>query len=133
MIRRELSIFLVVGLLSVALDFIVYRSLAYFFLCNISLAKASGFISGSFFAYFANRFWTFKQQSTRSGSLWRFILVYSMGLLLNVLINQGILLVWDNSAALYIAFLMATGISAAINFMGMKSFVFTQRSFVSSA
>jgi putative flippase GtrA len=132
MIRRELSIFLVVGCLTVALDFLMYRGLAYFFLCDISLAKAIGFISGCIFAYFANRFWTFKQQSTRLGSFWRFTLVYAVGLVANVLINQSIISSWDNTAALYAAFLVATGVSATLNFMGMKWFVFTQRTFVSS-
>lgn len=132
MIKRELSIFLVVGCLTVALDFMVYRGLTYFFLCDIGLAKAIGFISGCIFAYFANRFWTFKQQSTRSGSLWRFALVYAVGLVANVLVNQGILLSWDSPATLYVAFLVATGVSATLNFMGMKWFVFTQRTLVSS-
>lgn len=132
MIKRELAIFLVVGCLTVALDFTVYRSLTYFFLCCISLAKAIGFVSGCIFAYFANRFWTFKQRGTRSGSLWRFALVYAVGLVSNVLINQGILSSWNSLTALYVAFLVATGVSATLNFMGMKWFVFTQRSFVSS-
>ena len=132
MIKRELSIFLVVGCLTVAIDFIVYRGLTYFFLCEISLAKAIGFISGCILAYFANRYWTFNQQATRSGSLWRFTLVYAVGLVANVLINQGVLSSWDSPAALYVAFLVATGVSATLNFMGMKWFVFTQHAFVSS-
>lgn len=132
MIKRELSIFLVVGCLTIALDFMVYQGLTYFFLCDIGLAKAIGFIIGCIFAYFANRFWTFKQQSTRSGSLWRFALVYAVGLVANVLVNQGILLSWDSPATLYVAFLVATGVSATLNFMGMKWFVFTQRTFVSN-
>lgn len=132
MIKRELSIFLAVGCLTVALDFMVYRGLTYFLLCDSSLAKAIGFISGCIFAYFANRFWTFKQQNTRSGSLWRFTLVYAAGLIANVLINQGILSSWDSPAVLYVAFLVATGVSATLNFMGMKWFVFAQRPLVSS-
>lgn len=132
MIKLELSKFLVVGCLTVALDFMVYRGLTYFFLCDISLAKAIGFISGCIFAYFANRYWTFNQQATRSGSLWRFIIVYAVSLFANVLINQGIFSSWDSPAALYVAFLVATGVSATLNFMSMKWFVFTQRTFVSS-
>ena len=132
MIKLELSKFLVVGCLTVALDFMVYRGLTYFFLCGISLAKAIGFISGCIFAYFANRYWTFNQQATHSGSLWRFIIVYAVGLFANVFINASFLSSWGNPAALYVAFLIATGVSATLNFMGMKWFVFTQRTFVSS-
>lgn len=132
MIKRELSIFLIVGCLTVALDFMVYRCLTYFLLCGISLAKAIGFIGGCIFAYFANRFWTFKQQNTRTGSLWRFALVYAAGLIANVLINQGILSSWDGPVSLYVAFLIATGVSATMNFVGMKWFVFAQHPLVSS-
>jgi putative flippase GtrA len=110
----------------------VYRGLTNFFLFDIGLAKAIGFIGGCIFAYFTNRFWTFKQQSARSGSQWRFILVYAVGLIANVLINQGILSSWDSPASLYVAFLIATGVSATLNFMGMKWFVFTQHTFLSS-
>jgi putative flippase GtrA len=131
-IRRELSIFVVVGCLTVALDFIVYKVMTYFYLCDISLAKAVSFIVGCIFAYFANRFWTFGQRITRSGSLWRFTLVYVVGLVANVFINQDILSSWDSPAALYVAFLVATGVSAALNFMGMKWFVFTRRTLSSS-
>lgn len=131
-IRRELSIFVVVGSLTVVLDFIVYRCLTYFFLCDVSLAKAIGFIGGCIFAYLANRFWTFRQQSAHLGSLWRFTLVYAISLVANVIINQGILSSWDSPAATYVAFLVATSVSATLNFIGMKWFVFTQHNFVSS-
>lgn len=127
MIRRELSIFLVVGCLTVAIDFMLYRGLVYLFLCDIGLAKAIGFVGGSIFAYFANRFWTFGEQRARSGSFWRFTLVYSFALVANIFINQGIFMSWDGSAVIYVAFLVATGVSAILNFVGMKWFVFTQR------
>jgi putative flippase GtrA len=131
MIKRELSIFMVVGCLTVGLDFLVYRSLVYFFFSfNVSLAKAVGFIGGCIFAYFANRFWTFNQQAICSGSLSRFILIYVVSLCANVLINHSILSIWDSPANFYVAFLVATGVSATLNFIGMKWFVFTQRTFV---
>lgn len=132
MIKRELSTFMVVGCLTVGLDFLMYQGLVYFFLFNVSLAKAVGFIGGCIFAYFANRFWTFNQQAICSGSLWRFIIVYVVSLIANVLINQGILSIWDSLTAFYMAFLVATGVSATLNFIGMKWFVFTQRTFVTS-
>ena len=132
MIRRELLIFVVAGCLTVAFDFIVYRGLTYLFLCDSSLAKAASFIVGCIFAYFANRFWTFKRRIARSGSLWRFNLVYAVGLVPNVLSNQDILSSWDSPAVLHVAFLVATRVSATLNFMGKKWFVFNQRTFVSS-
>ena len=133
--KSEFSIFLVVGLLTVGIDFAIYWGLIYlrpFLLEDINVAKGISFIGGTIFAYFANRYWTFKQQKTSSGSIPRFALVYVLGLIANIVINYlslfwfgGPLIVLDFT--LLIAFILATGVSATINFFGMKFFVFTTR------
>jgi putative flippase GtrA len=134
-IKRELVIFLAVGLLTVAIDFLLYRGLIYlnlFGLDSVNLAKGLSFIGGTIFAYFANRFWTFNQQTTGSGSVVRFSLVYLIGLLANIAINH-LSIAWLSNFisipeyTLLIAFLLATGVSATLNFIGMKFFVFTER------
>lgn len=134
-IKRELVIFLVVGLLTVAIDFLLYRGLIYlnlFGLGSINLAKGLSFIGGTIFAYFANRFWTFNQQTTSSGSVMRFSLVYLIGLIANIAINY-LSIAWlsgmisTSEYILFISFLLATGVSATLNFIGMKFFVFTER------
>jgi putative flippase GtrA len=134
-IKRELVIFLVVGLLTVAIDFLLYRGLIYlnlFGLDSVNLAKGLSFIGGTIFAYFANRFWTFNQQTTSSGSVVRFSFVYLIGLLANIAINYLSIDLLSNIISipeytLLIAFLLATGVSATLNFIGMKFFVFTER------
>ena len=134
-IKRELAIFLVVGLLTVGIDFVIYRGFLYFkpfSLEDINIAKGIGFIGGTLFAYFANRFWTFKQQTTGSGSVSRFALVYILGLLANIAVNYLCIYWFSNPTialdyTLLIAFIFATGISATLNFLGMKFFVFTTR------
>jgi len=134
-IKRELAIFLIVGLLTVAIDFLLYRALMYvnlFGLDSVNLAKGVSFIGGTIFAYFANRFWTFNQQTISSGSIARFGLIYIFGLLANIAINH-LSITWLGSMIvtpeyiLLIAFLLATGVSATLNFIGMKFFVFTER------
>ena len=134
-IKHELGIFLIVGLLTVGIDFLVYRGFIYlhpFGLDNINVAKGFSFISGIIFAYFANRFWTFNQQTTDVGSVFRFAMVYILGLIANIAINY-LCIEWFSSPALakeytlLIAFILATGISASSNFIGMKFFVFTDR------
>lgn len=134
-IKRELAIFLIVGLLTVAIDFLLYRALMYvnlFGLDSVNLAKGVSFIGGTIFAYFANRFWTFNQQTISSGSIARFGLIYIFGLLANIAINH-LSIAWLGSMIvtpeyiLLIAFLLATGVSATLNFIGMKFFVFTER------
>ena len=125
MIKREIVIFLIVGSLTVLLDFITYRGLVSLHLLNVDLSKAIGFITGTVFAYFANRFWTFNHRSHIAGSAWRFIIVYTITLGTNVLINSVALTgLASVMAAVQIAFLLATGVSATLNFIGMKYFVF---------
>jgi putative flippase GtrA len=134
-IKRELGIFLIVGLLTVGIDFLIYHGFIYlqpFGLDSINIAKGFSFISGTIFAYFANRFWTFNQQTTGFGSIFRFVVVYILGLIANIAINY-LCIAWFGSPALaleytlLIAFILATGVSASLNFIGMKFSVFTDR------
>ena len=122
-IRKELSVFIIVGILTVTIDFIVYTSFLKLELLNLNNSKAIGFISGTIFSYLANRYWTFNYKGNilNLKVILRFIIVYSISLLVNVKLNEFILLKTD---LLSLAFLFATGTSASINFVGMKLIVF---------
>ena len=134
MIARELMMFCIVGSLTVLLDFTIYSGLVFTQLVDVDLAKALGFIAGTVFAYFANRFWTFgetvesssarfPEQSTRG--IFRFILLYASTCIINVLVNATMLFILTGVAfAGLVAFLFATGMSAGLNFLGMKLFAF---------
>lgn len=123
--KRELAIFLVVGTCSVLVDFVSYRGLIVFKAISVDIAKATGFLAGTLFAYFAHRFWTFGQKPHTSGSAWRFSVLYASSLGVNVLINALTLkLLLDSEAAVQLAFLIASGLSACLNFVGMKLLVF---------
>lgn len=132
-IKRELAIFLVVGLLTVGIDFLSYHgflNLKPFGIESINIAKGFGFIVGTIFAYFANRFWTFNQQTTSSGSVYRFAIIYVIGLLSNIGVNHLCITGFSSPSVamditLFIAFVLATGVSSILNFLGMKFFVFT--------
>lgn len=134
MIKRELAIFLIVGLLTVAIDFLLYRGLIFIGLDSLNIAKGLGFIGGTIFAYFANRFWTFKEQNTRPGSVGRFFMIYIVGLSANIFVNYLSIRILNHftnligyQQVIFLAFLLATGVSATLNFLGMKFFVFTNR------
>lgn len=125
MIKRELFRFLIVGSLTVLVDLIAYRGLLWFEILNVDMAKGVGFIAGTVFAYFANRLWTFGGHPHAPGSAGRFVVLYAITLGANVLVNAVLLKQFAIHAyAISLAFLMATAISAAINFLGMKFFVF---------
>jgi len=127
--KRELAVFLVVGVLTVCVDFVSYRALIGFEVLDVDMAKAAGFLTGSLFAYFANRFWTFGHKQTAPGSVWRFVVLYACTLGANVLINSlALQMLTDAVGALQIAFVFATGVSACLNFLGMKKFVFRSHS-----
>lgn len=124
MIRRQLGIFLVVGSLTVLVDFLTYRGLVWAGL-GINGAKAAGFLLGTVFSYFANRFWTFGASQHIAGSVQRFVMLYGTTLAANLFINSSALrALGDMKLALPLSFLLATFVSAALNFLGMKLFVF---------
>ena len=109
MIKREASIFLIVGLLTVGIDFLTYRGLVDFQITNIAYAKGIGFLTGTIFAYFANRFWTFGHTNHSSKSIWRFIIIYTITLTTNILVNS-FLIAWlpSQTKTLWDALLIAT-------------------------
>jgi putative flippase GtrA len=125
MIKRELAKFLFVGASTVFVDFICFYGLIELQFMEVDMAKAIGFLGGTLFAYFANRFWTFGHKPHVPGSAWRFSALYASTLGANVLINAlALRLLGDVAAAIQLAFLLATGVSACLNFLGMKLFVF---------
>lgn len=116
---------MIVGVSTVLVDFISYRGLIGFQVMEVDMAKAAGFLVGTLFAYFANRFWTFGHNPHVPGSVWRFSALYASTLGANVLTNALVLkLLADMAIAIQLAFLLATGVSACLNFLGMKLFVF---------
>jgi putative flippase GtrA len=125
MIRRELAIFLVVGSLTVLVDFSIYRGLLWSTGLGVGVAKGTGFLAGTVFAYVANRLWTFGQHRHEASSAWRFAVLYGATLLANVAVNALVLrMAGDAAWAVQGAFLVATGVSATLNFLGMKLYVF---------
>ena len=125
MIRKELAIFLVVGGLTVMVDYLTYRSIVWTGLLETNLAKGAGFLTGTIFAYFANRLWTFGARVHAAGSAWRFAALYALTLLINIYANALMLSVLTGLAyPVQAAFVIATGLSTTLNFLGMKHFVF---------
>jgi putative flippase GtrA len=125
MIRKELAIFLVVGGLTVVVDYLSYRSIVWAGLLETDPAKGAGFLTGTVFAYFANRHWTFGTRAHAAGSAWRFVALYALTLVINIYANALILSALSGLPyPVQAAFVIATGLSATLNFLGMKLFVF---------
>lgn len=128
MIKKEIAVFIIVGSLTVLVDYLSYRGLIFMDIMSVELAKTVGFLTGTVFAYFANRFWTFGHKQHAPGSSYRFAALYSVTLGANVLVNSiGLFLLANMTGAVEVSFLVATGVSASLNFLGMKLFVFNSR------
>ncbi len=121
--RVQLRRFLLVGSTTVLVDFATYSAMLAAGL-GIDPAKGLGFIIGTIFAYLANRHWTF-EAGQAEGRLPRFLALYLTTLVVNVGVNAGLVASAGTATlALGFAFVMATGVSASLNFLGMKYIVF---------
>jgi putative flippase GtrA len=123
--HRQIGRFLIIGGLTVLLDLAVYGALLALTV-PVGPAKAVGFLAGTAFAYFANRIVTFEQAAGGAATITRFAAVYSVNLVINVAVNSLILAAAGRTdVTLALAFLVATATSAALNFLGMKYWVFS--------
>ena len=127
MIKKELTVFVVVGVITVLIDFIVYNVLVEFRLSDVNVAKGVGFVSGTIFSYFMHRIWTFGHKTHKPGTVWRYVLIYMSTLGANVSINSFVLnLSFEFQFIILLAFIVATAASTILNFIGMKWFVFKE-------
>jgi putative flippase GtrA len=128
-LNRQLLSFLIIGLTTVLVDFSVYSLFLSMHLVSIACAKSIGFIVGTLFAYFANRAWTFSDTSRDLNSIYRFALLYCLTLCINIAVNAWVISVLSTvSWGVQFAFICATSVSACMNFIGMKWFVFNPNS-----
>lgn len=118
-IKNELGRFLTVGIFVVAADATIYYSLLFFW--QPWSAKTAAFICGTIVAYLANKFWTFKKPGYCRKEFVKFFLLYMATIIINVGANDAILS-FNNS--FFVAYIIATGISASLNFIGQKTFIF---------
>ncbi len=100
-------------------------TIVYFVLLSVlghNVAKTISFISGSIVAFLINKFYTFEQHLLSWQEVVRFAVLYISTLFANVAVNAGVL--WILTDWVKLAFLMATGTSTVLNFLGQKFWVF---------
>jgi putative flippase GtrA len=118
-IKKELKRFLVAGLSAVGTDLATY----YIFLNFLSydVSKAISFLLGAIVAFIINKYWTFEKYEKSYKEVFQFGMLYSISLVVNVAANKMIL---EYTSLILLAFLVATGISMTLNFLGQKFLVF---------
>ena len=121
---KELLKYIVVGLSTVLIDFLIYKFLIKFIV--IYLAKTISFLSGTFFSYQLNRTWTFKSGKKTLSQFIKYLIIHITSLVLNVFINSLLLNTFSKNYFLSyeFSFLMATLTSAIYNFLFIKIFIF---------
>ena len=127
MISNQVVKFIIIGVTVVLIDYISYIFLLNIF-DNYVFSKGISFILGSIFSYVLNRTWTFNNSIHSYKKLLKFSILYISTLLINVFTNYIILLFFENHIyKIYIGFLIATLISASINYLVMKYFIFNSK------
>ena len=119
LIKKQLLRFLVAGLSAVGTDLIMYYLLIN--LLDINIAKGTSFLMGTVVAFVINKYWTFDKQKKSYNEMIKFGILYGLTFSANVLTNNIIL---DYTELVTIAFIMATGVSTVLNFIGQKWWVF---------
>ncbi len=118
-IKKELKKFLVAGIGAVTTDLIAYYLLLDFL--SHDIAKAASFFLGSIVAFIINKYWTFEKHEKSYKEMLKFGILYSLKLGANVMTNKMIL---EYTSLVFLAFLVATGVSTVLNFIGQKWWVF---------
>ena len=118
-LKKELKCFLIAGLSAVGTDFITYYVMLNFL--HHDIAKILSFILGTIVAFVINKYWTFERYKKSYKQIFQFIILYSATLFVNVMINRSVL---DFTELVFLAFLIATGASTILNFVGQKWWVF---------
>ena len=116
----QLTSYSIIGILSVAVDFLSYNLMAFFLGVEISIAKAISFVLGSINSFILNKRVTFKSNAKPLKEILLFCIVYTVSLLVNYCTHDYFLKISSG----YIPFVTATIFSIAINFTGQKLIVF---------
>ena len=122
--NKELLKYLIVGLSTVFVDFLVYKLLIKFVV--IYLSKTISFLSGTFWSYQLNRTWTFKSGKPKISQFIKYLIIHITSLVLNVFINSLMLKTFSKNYFLSyeVSFFTATLISAIYNFLFIKILIF---------
>jgi putative flippase GtrA len=124
-LESETGRFLLIGSTTALIDFIIYLFLLVILDLETEISKGVGFSSGALFAYFANRGYTFNSSTKGLFAFSLFWALYIMTLSVNITTNElSLSYLGKDSFGIGLSLIIATGLSALLNFIGMKYLVF---------
>lgn len=132
---REAFLFIVVGVVAAATDFVGYHALTHWFPDYIALSKATSYIGGNIVSFLGHRFVVFEHGRARSAKeqLMPFVGVYVVSWGINTGVNEAAYLQFTQLGSSWLfslvppktaAWFVATTCSTIANFIGVKFFVF---------
>ena len=121
--RRQVSRFLVVGSLSVATDFAFYLLLAGPLGTDAHLAKGVSYLAGTVVGFFGNKYWTFGSKRRSLSEPIAYGILYAITLAVNIAVNASVLVLFGPLFKLP-AFVLATGTTMVLNFLGLRLVTF---------
>ncbi|MFT5722943.1 MAG: putative flippase GtrA [Bacteroidia bacterium] len=154
---KQITKFTISGIIAVLVDFAVYYGLSNLVgnaddvlaggLHWNDFYKGFGFLTGTFVSYNLNKFWTWRTSDRNNKRLANFTILYLVSLVVNIIINKwGLHTFLNNEIALLytnheqvavtlfpfktdklFAFVLATGVSSVITFIGQKLWVFKDK------
>jgi putative flippase GtrA len=130
--------FTLIGILAVLVDLGTYFTLLHIipekmfvFFSNESVSKTISFLCGLTVTYTFNKYWTWKEKGRSAKRFVRFMVLYGVSLVVNVSVNSSMLYALHKFSWLkfvpfkyFAAFTVATVLSAVMNFLGQKFWVF---------
>ena len=122
---RYLSRFLVVGLTSTVLNYIVAMVLFYLLNIWITLSTIIGYLAGLSLGFYLNKTWTFEDTSKNNFKLiLKYFFVYGISLFFAVLTVNFTIIIFNLPE--YIAVIMSIIVSTILNYLGLRNWVFSE-------
>ncbi|NOZ01446.1 MAG: GtrA family protein [Deltaproteobacteria bacterium] len=125
---RQVRRFIVAGCCATGADALVYFLLVSMVGRDMGHdgPKFASFVTGTLVAYVVNKFWTFGSRQRSFVEMGSFFALYTAALGVNVGMNHLVLMLFEG--ATIPAFVVATGCSTVLNFLGQKFWVFRGKS-----
>lgn len=111
--HKQILFFIIVGTLSVGIDFSIYNLLTHLYI-SIDISKAISYLTGLTFGYFANSKITF---SNIPHKISKYYLTYFLTFLINILVNK---LLNHLTKKIILSWFFATATSSILNFLFLK-------------
>lgn len=120
-INTDFYKFLITGILVVFIDGLFYFLLTLLEFTSFQIAKRISFLIGAFFAFILNRNYVFLYKKRNFSQVLYFVILYIMSFFVNSFVHDYILVISNISL---MSFIFATAVSATLNYLVMKFFIF---------